>query len=139
MRALLSNLGLGSGEAFQQLSRAHMTGTFNPNTPDDPNVKYISSGARTPLPDVISPFHVSWRILTQEEGENDGLVSVKSAKWGCYRGALVGVDHLDLINWVNPVKRGLRKVVRRNQGTMKEVCLCRRLLLSAAGLYCEEE
>lgn len=52
------------------------------------------------------------------EGANDGLVSVASSKWGGrpgeeaddehgdgYKGTLMGVTHLDLINWTNRIKR----------------------------------
>jgi triacylglycerol lipase len=30
--------------------------------------------------------------------------SVPSSKWGEYKGTLVGVSHLDLINWTNRIK-----------------------------------
>ena len=42
-----------------------------------------------------------------EEGPNDGLVSVMSSQWGGedgYKGTLLGVSHLDLINWTNRVR-----------------------------------
>jgi triacylglycerol lipase len=41
------------------------------------------------------------------EGPNDGLVSVASSHWGGkkgYKGTLMGVSHLDLINWSNRLK-----------------------------------
>ncbi|KAJ3519516.1 hypothetical protein NM208_g14097 [Fusarium decemcellulare] len=41
--------------------------------------------------------------MTQAEGPNDGLVSVESSHWGTYKGTLLGVSHLDLINWSNRV------------------------------------
>lgn len=34
----------------------------------------------------------------------DRLPSVPSSKWGEYKGTLVGVSHLDLINWTNRLK-----------------------------------
>lgn len=52
-------------------------------------------------------FRQSHRILEQEEGHNDGLVSVASSRWGGeqgYKGTLSGVSHLDLINWTNRLK-----------------------------------
>jgi len=55
-------------------------------------------------PGIWSLFRQSYRILEQEEGPNDGLVSVRSSKWGNYKGTLVGASHLDLINWTNRVK-----------------------------------
>jgi triacylglycerol lipase len=55
----------------------------------------------------VSVFRQSQRIIEQEEGPNDGLVSVASSKWGGesgYKGTLMGVNHLDLINWTNRLK-----------------------------------
>lgn len=55
-------------------------------------------------PGLFSPFRPFHRILEEVEGPNDGLVSVASSKWGGdagYKGTLVGVSHLDLINWSN--------------------------------------
>jgi triacylglycerol lipase len=51
-----------------------------------------------------SVFRLSHRLLQQLEGYNDGLVSVASSKWGVYKGTLMGVSHLDLINWSNRLK-----------------------------------
>jgi hypothetical protein len=58
-------------------------------------------------PEFWSVFRQSHRFLEAEEGPNDGLVSVESSKWGgeaSYKGTLVGVSHLDLINWTNRLK-----------------------------------
>ena len=40
-------------------------------------------------------------IIKEAEGEHDGLVSVKSAKWknGFYRGTLNNADHLNELGW----------------------------------------
>jgi len=43
-------------------------------------------------------------MMRAGEGENDGLVSVDSSRWGSYKGTVVGVDHLDLINWTNRLR-----------------------------------
>jgi triacylglycerol lipase len=32
------------------------------------------------------------------------LGSVSSSQWGDYKGTLIGVSHLDLINWTNRLK-----------------------------------
>jgi triacylglycerol lipase len=50
---------------------------------------------------------MSHRVLASIEGPNDGLVSVSSSHWGGesgYKGTLMGVSHLDLINWTNRLK-----------------------------------
>jgi len=58
-------------------------------------------------PSIWSVFRLSHKILAQLEGPNDGLVSVASSRWGGdagYKGTLMGVNHLDLINWTNRLK-----------------------------------
>lgn len=96
--------GLESG-AFAQLRTGYMNDEFNPRTPDDPTVRYFSYGAymNTPPP-LLSPFRWSHKVLERLEGPNDGLVSVASSQWGTYKGSLVGVNHLDLINWTNRLR-----------------------------------
>lgn len=93
----VEGIGVDTG-AFQQLTRHYMAEEFNPRTPDDPNVRYFSYGAMMDMPSLLSPFRQSHGIITQAEGPNDGLVSVASSRHGAYKGTLVGVSHLDLIN-----------------------------------------
>lgn len=91
--------------AFAQLTTEYMAEEFNPKTPDDPNVRYFSYGAMVKdKPPLLSPFRLSHRVIEHREGPNDGLVSVKSSKWGVYKGTLSGVNHLDLINWSNRLR-----------------------------------
>lgn len=66
-------------------------------------------------PGFWSVFRQSQRILEQLEGPNDGLVSVASSKWGSYKGTLVGVNHLDLINWHNRLKWLVSEVTRKKR------------------------
>ncbi|KAB8203709.1 Alpha/Beta hydrolase protein [Aspergillus parasiticus] len=92
--------------AFSQLTRDYMEKTFNPTTPDVEDVRYFSYGASM-QPSFWSVFRLSHRYLEQVEGYNDGLVSVASSRWGGedgYKGTLMGVNHLDLINWTNRLK-----------------------------------
>ena len=99
-------LGLDSG-AFSQLTRAYMRDSFNPSTPDVDGVRYFSYGAVLVKPGLFSMFRLPHRIIEQEEGPNDGLVSVESSRWGGkdgYRGSLIDVSHLDLINWTNRLR-----------------------------------
>ncbi|KZF24248.1 lipase [Xylona heveae TC161] len=101
----LESLGMKTG-AFSQLTRKYMQEIFNPKTPDSPHVRYFSYGAMV-VPNMWSVFRQSQKIIEQIEGPNDGLVSVASSKWGGpegYKGTLVGVSHLDLINWTNRLK-----------------------------------
>ncbi|KAI9788718.1 MAG: hypothetical protein M1835_002117 [Candelina submexicana] len=92
--------------AFTQLTRRYMREEFNPKTPDLSDVRYFSYGA-TVEPKLWSVFRQSHRIVEEHEGPNDGLVSVASSKWGGeqgYKGTLVDVSHLDLINWTNKLR-----------------------------------
>lgn len=50
--------------------------------------------------DILSPvFLIPFSVVSLKDGENDGLVSVRSAKWGHYRGP-IPADHLDQIGFV---------------------------------------
>lgn len=98
----LASVGISSG-AYKELTTSYMRDTFNPNTRDVQGVQYFSYGA-TFDPDLWSAFRMPHRIVQQREGPNDGLVSVESARWGTYKGTLVNVSHLDLINWTNRMK-----------------------------------
>ena len=105
-----------------------MAGEFNAATPDDPATRYFSFGADMAAPPrLLSPFRQSHRVIAEAEGPNDGLVSVESARWGEYRGTLVGVSHLDLINWSNRVRwamgewMGWKRAVQR-RGAVPRYC-----------------
>jgi triacylglycerol lipase len=70
----------GGGKAFSELRRANMA-AFNEATPNVEGVSYFSYGARS-WPGVFDKFRLPWSILKEREGDNDGLVSVESSKWG---------------------------------------------------------
>lgn len=99
---LIESLGLTT-DVFFQLTMKYMVEEFNPKTPDDPNVRYFSYGAIL-NPHWWSAFRQSQRVIDRLEGPNDGLVSVASSKWGTYKGTLLDVSHLDLINWTNRLR-----------------------------------
>jgi len=87
--------------AINQLSTHYCETIFNPSTPDDPRVSYFSwTGAADPMGSganhsVIDPlFWPTWSLLDNLEGENDGLVSAKSAAWGQFCGVFPA-DHLN--------------------------------------------
>lgn len=97
----IERAGFGTA-AFAQLTRRYMQSEFNPATPDSPDVRYFSYGAAfVKTPPLLSPFRYPHGVLATVEGPNDGLVSVESSRWGTYKGTLLGVSHLDLINWSN--------------------------------------
>jgi triacylglycerol lipase len=94
--------GVSTG-AFSQLTQKYMQEEFNPKTPDADGTRYFSYGA-TFDPGLLSPFRHSHGIVQKNEGPNDGLVSTQSAQWGTYKGTLINVSHLDLINWTNRLR-----------------------------------
>jgi triacylglycerol esterase/lipase EstA (alpha/beta hydrolase family) len=84
----------------KQLTTVYCEQVFNPSTPDDPRVAYFSwTGEAAPLGgnnhSVLEPeLYATWSVLQNLEGDNDGLVSVKSAQWGQFQGVVAG-DHLN--------------------------------------------
>ncbi|CAO3629484.1 unnamed protein product [Cunninghamella blakesleeana] len=81
--------------AYANLTTDYCQQYFNPNTPDDPSVSYYSYGASATLP-VWAFLGLPNQLVREKEGDNDGLVSVKSAKWGHYIKTLENVDHWSL-------------------------------------------
>ncbi|KAJ7071205.1 Alpha/Beta hydrolase protein [Mycena amicta] len=98
---LLPNGG-GDGKAFESLTLESMR-KFNEQTPDMRDVRYFSYGA-TYQPGLIDPWKWPHSVVLEHEGENDGLVSVASAKWGTYCGTIQDVSHLNLVGWINPAQ-----------------------------------
>ena len=101
MLELLPNGG-GDGSAFSCLTLSEMA-KFNANVPDVPDVKYFSWGA-VYEPGLIDTWKYPHGVILEKEGPNDGLVSIESAKWGTYLGTLHGVNHLDLVGWINTAR-----------------------------------
>jgi triacylglycerol lipase len=102
-------IGLTSDqELLDQLAAMTTSGAnaFNAKTPDRPDVTYASWAGITCNPldlicslsrdgeTVFAPLITSHLTLQLLEGDNDGLVSEDSAKWGTYMGS-VNADHLD--------------------------------------------
>lgn len=82
-----------------ELTPAYLCDVFNPEVPDHPDVKYWSYAAHAgkQAEASISPFLRPLNyILFGREGENDGFVSVESAKWGEYCGC-IDADHAQQI------------------------------------------
>ncbi|WVR03961.1 hypothetical protein IAU60_000960 [Kwoniella sp. DSM 27419] len=103
--SLIEKLGLpqsGDGTAFAALG-THSMKEFNAQILDRDDVKYYSWGASVE-PGLLDTWRFPHSVILSKEGPNDGLVSVHSAMWGEYRGTLVGVNHLDLVGWVNTVR-----------------------------------
>lgn len=108
---LMERLGFETG-AFAQLTRKYVCEDFNPKTPDLEGTRYFSYGASLE-PTRWSAFKPSHDVIKKMEGgaPNDGLVSVSSSRWGTYKGTLLGVSHLDLINWTSRFKWILYSII----------------------------
>lgn len=115
---ILARVGFTDTRAYAQLTHKYMTETFNPNVQDDPDVRYFSYGAQL-NPHFTSVFRYSHNVIQKLEGENDGLVSVESSKWGDYKGTLENVSHLDLINWTNKFRWWAKEVMLGADGKSK--------------------
>ena len=76
---------------------------FNQETPDVPGVYYQSYTSKMKNPFSHLLLMIPYCLIRPLEGENDGLVSVESAKWGEFRGVfsnkkLRGISHGDIID-----------------------------------------
>lgn len=70
---------------------------FNRDVPNHPDVRYFSIAAFRPW-HLVPPFLMhSHKIVSRQEGRNDGIVSVRSARWGESLGTW-SADHLHVIN-----------------------------------------
>jgi len=82
-------------QALTELTPEHVENTFNPEVPNHPDVTYWSygceagRGTNTPIAPI---FRYLNNYLYEREGANDGIVSVRSARWGEYQGT-VDADH----------------------------------------------
>ena len=53
---------------------------------------------------VFDALKLSFYIIEKKEGDNDGLVSIKSARWrdGYFMGVIENADHLNELGWWDP-------------------------------------
>ena len=86
----------------KEVTTTYVNGTFNAQCPDDPRVSYFSwAGHADPLGTqtgcTVDPALLpTWTIVDVAEGDNDGLISVSSARWGSFQGT-VAADHFSEI------------------------------------------
>jgi len=74
------------------MSRGYMA-QFNQENPDQPGVYYQSFAGQlyAPASDILLCWPAYW--IKVEDGPNDALVSVESAQWANYRGAIRGAGY----------------------------------------------
>ena len=70
---------------------------FNQEVIDAPGVKYYSVSAAQPVSKIPAFAMHSYNIIFDAEGDNDGLVSIKSGIWGTHLGTWPA-DHWQTIN-----------------------------------------
>ena len=101
-----------SHENFVNITPKHMKTVFNPNVPDIENIHYQSWACRGKWAAPSGILQMTWLMMLSLEGQNDGLVSVESAKWGQFRGVekgawySPGVDHANVIGHLFGVTPG---------------------------------
>ena len=93
---MLRDLGIDP-TAFRDLTRAACEAR-NAELAAAPEVPTFSIAGARPWYAVAAPLLMSFRMLQREEGPNDGLVSVASARWGESWGT-VEADHLAETGW----------------------------------------
>jgi triacylglycerol lipase len=110
-----------SEDAFHDLT-VESCARFNETVPDVPGVRYRSVAGVCAKPDLGAHWWLPARIVSQAEGPNDGVVSLKSATWGesC---DVWKADHLNLVNWPN--RRAVRRGEWRDRGADYAALLAR--------------
>lgn len=73
---------------------------FNDQVRDVPSVRYFSVAGRATGVWVGPEWILTHAVVAAAEGENDGIVSLASARWGEAFDVWEG-DHLSLVNWKN--------------------------------------
>lgn len=74
-----------SSGALRQITRTYCNNEFAEMAPMLPNIAYYSATTAISDPVMKNALPIFWlpfRIMTKMEGDNDGFVSVESAKWG---------------------------------------------------------
>jgi triacylglycerol lipase len=98
------------------------TEEFNKNNPDINGVYYQSYAAvmKNSFSDILMFFpHFTISLI---EGENDGLVTPESAKWGNFKGILKGntnrgISHADEVD-----ARRMKLSARKDTGDINDIC-----------------
>lgn len=74
---------------------------FDADTPPPPALRAFSFAGARPANETALALQPGHAVVRAAEGENDGLVSVESARWGEFLGARP-YDHLNLVGWWGP-------------------------------------
>jgi triacylglycerol lipase len=100
VRPALNFLGVPI-QAFYDLTTSACR-KFNEDTPDAPGVRYFSVAGRHDGSYYSPGWLLSYNVVLQAEGPNDGVVSHASARYGEADDVWEG-DHFSLVNWISPM------------------------------------
>lgn len=95
----LARRGIDHG-AFRDLTRESCR-AMNIATPDAPGVRYFSIGGRKERRKMLYALRFGHDAIFPVEGENDGLVSIASARWGESLDVW-DCDHVNQVGWTGP-------------------------------------
>jgi triacylglycerol lipase len=104
--AVLKQMGITAIDGFRDLTTAACR-TFNERAAAFERtcgVAFRAIAGAQDLANVFEPMKLSWHIINHHEGPNDGLVSVRSARWrdDVAAPAVWDADHLNEIGWWEP-------------------------------------
>jgi triacylglycerol lipase len=102
---------------------------FNDQVPDHPDVKYYAIAGRCDGAWLGPEWWLTYGIVRASEGQNDGVVSIQSAKHH-YDYEVWESDHLSLVNWPN--SRAIAQGVWRSRNE-QYLSLVRRLAAMGFG------
>jgi len=123
---LLTRLGIGEGahyltaqacREFNQDSEAFELGC---------GVHFRSYAGSQRRRYIFTPLKAAWSIIHKCEGDNDGLVSVESAKWReeYFRKLILDADHFNLCGWWDFPEILRWRLPRMLEGEIKDFYLC---------------
>ncbi len=92
-----------SRQAFEDLSVASCR-RFNDEVLDAPDVRYFSVAGQFVSSWLTPAWQMSWHVINNEAGDNDGLVPVSSATYGQDTDHWQG-DHVSLVNFPDLVAK----------------------------------
>lgn len=117
LKPMLDTIGMPY-QGFYDLRRASCK-LFNEQVLDVPSVRYFSVAGKHDGHFLHLEWLLPYSIVTKQEGDNDGIVSVVSATYGEVCDQWEG-DHIRLVNWYHPAAhlRGLRTDLTERYGPL---------------------
>jgi triacylglycerol lipase len=67
-------------------------------------VRFATYAGVQPRERIFAPLQLPWHLIQEHEGDNDGLVSLRSATWRpeYFQGPAIDADHLNELAWWEP-------------------------------------